>query len=174
MNTSIAYLVLIGLTSLERLAELMVGRRNTEWSLARGGIEYGQGHWPWMVALHTTFLFACAAEVLVFEPVFEPTIGLCMLALAVACQMLRWWCIRTLGRRWNPRVIVIRGMEPVRTGPYRFLAHPNYVAVALEGVALPMVHGAWRTTIGFTVLNAILLFVRIRCENTALRSLESP
>ena len=126
-----------------------------------------------MVTLHTVFLFACVGEVLWFSPAFMPIIGFCMLGLAVGCQSLRWWCIQTLGQRWNPRVIVIPGLPAVRSGPYRFFSHPNYVAVALEGIALPMIHGAWRTALGFTILNTILLTVRIRCENKALQSLES-
>ncbi len=91
-----------------------------------------------------------------------------MLALVLASQALRWWCIVTLGRRWNTRVIIVPGLAPVRSGPYRFLPHPNYVAVVVEGVALPMVHGAWLTALAFTVLNAGLLTVRIRTENAAL------
>jgi methyltransferase len=94
-----------------------------------------------------------------------------MLAVVVASQALRWWCIATLGRRWNTRVIVVPGLAPVTSGPYRSLPHPNYVAVVAEGVALPMVHEAWLTAVAFTVLNAGLLSVRIRVENAALRTL---
>jgi methyltransferase len=94
-----------------------------------------------------------------------------MLALVVASQALRWWCIATLGRRWNTRVIVVPGMPPVRSGPYQFLRHPNYVAVVVEGVALPLVHAAWITAVVFTVLNAALLAVRIRVEDAALATL---
>ena len=91
-----------------------------------------------------------------------------MLALAVAAQALRWWCITTLGHRWNTRVIVVPDTPLVRGGPYRFLHHPNYVAVVLEGIALPLVHTAWITAVCFTVANAWLLAVRIRVENAAL------
>jgi methyltransferase len=83
-------------------------------------------------------------------------------------QGLRWWCIATLGRRWNTRVIVVPGLPLVRSGPYRLLDHPNYVAVVLEGIALPLVHAAWITAVVFTVANAALLAVRLRVENTAL------
>jgi methyltransferase len=89
----------------------------------------------------------------------------------VASQALRWWCIATLGRRWNTRVIVVPGLAPVTSGPYRFLAHPNYVAVVVEGIALPLVHEAWLTALVFTGANAALLTVRIRAENAALRTL---
>ena len=94
-----------------------------------------------------------------------------MLALVVASQALRWWCIATLGPRWNTRVIVVPGMAPVTSGPYRFLRHPNYVAVVVEGIALPLVHAAWITALVFTVLNAALLVVRIRVEDAALATL---
>jgi methyltransferase len=89
----------------------------------------------------------------------------------LCAQGLRWWCIATLGRQWNTRVIVIPGAPRVTGGPYRLLSHPNYVAVVLEGVALPLVHTAWITAIGFTVLNAALLRTRIKVENAALARL---
>ena len=91
-----------------------------------------------------------------------------MLLLAAASQALRWWCITTLGPRWNTRVIVVRGLPLVDGGPYRFFRHPNYVAVVVEGFALPLVGGAWITALLFTVLNAALLRVRISTEERAL------
>jgi len=105
------------------------------------------------------------------RPEFNPALGYGLLSLAVLCQGLRWWCIRTLGQRWNPRVIVVPGLAPIRTGPYRWLSHPNYVAVVLEGIALPGIHGAWWTAGVFTVLNTALLTIRIRTENAALATL---
>jgi methyltransferase len=174
VSTATAYFVFMGLTGIERLVELRVGRRNYQWSMSQGGVEYGQGHWPWMVLLHTGFLVGCVAEAWLFSPPFHPIVGPAMLVLAVLCQALRWWCIRTLGHRWNPRVVVIRDAERATGGPYRFLSHPNYVAVALEGVALPMIYGGWRTAIAFTVLNGWLMFVRIRCENKATSQLRTP
>ena len=124
-----------------------------------------------MVVLHTGFLIACAAEVVLFQRPFIPWLGWPMLAVAVGCQALRWWCITTLGERWNTRVIIVPGANRVTGGPYQWLNHPNYVAVVLEGVALPLIHTAWLTALGFTVLNAALLSVRIRCENEALTKL---
>jgi methyltransferase len=89
----------------------------------------------------------------------------------VLSQGLRWWCIKTLGPRWNTRVIVVPGMPPVLSGPYRLFSHPNYVAVVVEGFALPLVHTAWVTALLFTVLNVPLLAVRLRVEEAALASL---
>lgn len=162
------YLLLIGLVGAERLAELATARRHTAWSLARGGVEYGRGHYPAMVALHTALLAGCAVEPWAAGRPFLPALGWPALALALAAQGLRWWCIRTLGPRWNTRVLVVPGLPLVASGPYRLLRHPNYVAVVLEGLALPLVHTAWLTALGFTVLNLALLRVRIRCEEGAL------
>jgi methyltransferase len=162
------YAVLIGAVAAERLAELVVARRNTRWSRERGGVEAGQRHYPALVLLHTGFLAGCLAEVRLAGRPFAPSVGWLMFAVVVAAQGLRWWCISTLGPRWNTRVIMIPGLPPVTRGPYRWLRHPNYVAVAVEGAALPLVHGAWVTAIAFTVCNAALLVVRIRCEDAAL------
>jgi methyltransferase len=97
-----------------------------------------------------------------------------MLALALASQALRWWCIATLGAAWSTRVVVVPGAQLVSSGPYRFLRHPNYLAVVVEGFALPLVHTAWVTALVFTVANGFLLRTRIRCENEALQELAAP
>lgn len=166
------YMAVIAATGIERLVELRVGKRNLAWSLENGGVEHGQGHWPFMVVLHTGFLLSCVIEAIVAPWPVSTAVSATLFALAVGCQVLRWWCIQTLGQRWNPRVIVVPGGERITSGPYRFFSHPNYVAVAVEGVVLPMMFGCWRTALGFTVLNAGLMVVRIRCENEALSQLE--
>jgi methyltransferase len=162
------YTLLVLATGAERIAELVVSTRNARWSFARGGVEFGRGHFPAMVALHTGLLLACLAEVWFLDRPFLPWLGWPMLVLVLTSQALRWWCIGTLGPRWNTRVIVVRDLPLVARGPYRWLKHPNYVAVVVEGFALPLVHTAWITALTFTVLNAWLLAVRIRCENRAL------
>lgn len=166
------WVLLIALTAVERLVEVRVSLRNAAWSMAQGGREYGREHYPFMVVLHTGFLLACVAEVWLLQRPFLPLLGGPMLAVAVGCQVLRWWCIRTLGPRWNTRVIIVPGLPRVTGGPYRWLNHPNYVAVVTEGVALPLVHTAWLTALTFTVLNALLLRTRIRVENEALALLD--
>lgn len=163
-----AYVVLLVAVALERLAELIVSTRHAAAMLARGAKEYGTSHYRAMVALHTALLVGCLVEVLVADRPFVPALGWSMLSVVVASQGLRWWCIATLGEQWNTRVIVSRTMPLVARGPYRWLRHPNYVAVVAEGVALPLVHTAWVTAVGFTVANAALLTVRIRVENAAL------
>lgn len=162
------FLFVMALVGLERVAELVVARRNAAWSLANGGIEHGRAHYPAMVVLHTGFLFGAVAEVALLDRPFVPWIGIPCLVAAVAAQALRWWVIATLGRRWNTRVIVIPGLAPIDGGPFRYLRHPNYLAVVTEGIALPMIHGAWITALAFTVLNALLLRERIRVEDRAL------
>jgi len=171
MTSLTAFTVLVALVALERLAELVVSNRNAAWSFARGGRETGQGHYRFMVLLHSGFLVAMLVEAWVRRPEVPPTLAWTMLALVLASQALRWWCIATLGRRWNTRVIIVPGLPAVSSGPYRFLSHPNYVAVVVEGIALPLVHGAWVTALVFTIANAALLAVRIRVENAALRTL---
>lgn len=168
MGLWFAFLAAVGL---ERLAELLLSRRNAAWSFAQGGVERGRDHYPFMVVLHSLFLVGCVAEPLLRPRGFSPALGVPMLALTLGAQALRWWCIGTLGRRWNTRVIVVPGLPRVRGGPYRWFAHPNYVAVVIEGFALPLIMGAWTTALAFSVLNAGLLAVRLRSEEAALSEL---
>ena len=171
MSSESWYLVVVGLVVLERFAELVVSQRNVAWAKARGGVEHGQGHYPPMVLLHTGFLIACVAEVVLADRPFIPALGVPMLVVLVAAQLLRWWCIGTLGRRWSTRVVVLPGEPLVAHGPYRWLSHPNYVAVVAEGVALPLLHTAWVTAVAFTLLNAVLLLgFRLPVERRALDS----
>ena len=163
-----AYLVLLALLGVERSFELRLSRRNAAWAFERGGIEFGQRHFFWMRLLHAAFLAACALEVTVGRRPFDARVGVPMLALAIAAQALRYWAIASLGPRWNVRVIVVPGLPVVTRGPYRWLRHPNYLAVVIEGFAIPLIHGAWITAVVFSVANAVLLVVRIRCEERAL------
>lgn len=171
MSGQQAYTVLLVLVALERVAELVVSQRNLAWSRERGGVEYGRSHYPFMVVLHVGLLVGCLVEVWVSDPRPHPLLVGTMLVLVLASQALRWWCIATLGRRWNTRIVVVPGLPRITTGPYRWLRHPNYVAVVVEGFALPLVGLAWVTALVFTVLNAALLRVRIREEDAALATL---
>ncbi|MBV9024722.1 MAG: isoprenylcysteine carboxyl methyltransferase family protein [Streptomycetaceae bacterium] len=162
------YTMLIGAVAAERLAELTLARRNARWSRAHGGIEAGQEHYPAIVLLHTGLLAGCLMEVWMAGRPFVPVVGWPMLVVVVLAQALRWWCIGTLGPRWNTRVITVPGLPRITGGPYRWLRHPNYAAVAAEGAALPLVHNAWMTAIAFTLCNTALLTVRIGCEEAAL------
>lgn len=169
------YFVLVVLVGLERVAELVIARRNLAWSLARGGVVSGQGHYGPMVVLHAGLLLACVLEVALAERPFLPWLGWPMLVLVLAAQALRWWCVTALGPHWNTRVVVVPGMPLVRRGPYRPTRprHPNYVATVVEGVALPLVHTAWLTALVFTACNAALMVVRVRCESVALANADA-
>jgi methyltransferase len=171
MTSAVWFTLVVALVGVERLAEMVVAKRNAAWSFARGGIETGRGHWPIMVVLHIGLLVGSVAEVWLAERPFIPWLGWPMLALLIAAQALRWWCIATLGRQWNARVIVVPGSARVTSGPYRWLRHPNYVAVVAEGIALPLMHTAWVTALVFTLLNAVVLTLRLRAEEQALHSL---
>jgi methyltransferase len=169
MDTSLLwYAVLVLMVGLERVAELVVSLRNAQWSFERGGVESGKGHYPFMVVLHTGFLAGCLVEAIVAGRPFIPALGWTMVAVVLLAQGLRWWCITVLGHQWNTRVIVVPGLSLVASGPYRWIRHPNYVAVVAEGIALPLVHTAWVTASLFLLLNIPLLAVRIRAEEAAL------
>ncbi len=165
------YTLLIAAIAVERVAELVVSKRNWAWSRGRGGSELDAGHYPAMVVLHVGLLVGCLAEPMVADRPFIPELGWPMLIVVLAAQGLRWWCITTLGHQWNTRVIVVPGAPRVTGGPYRWIPHPNYVAVVAEGIALPLMQSAWLTALVFTVLNAALLRTRVRIENSALASL---
>lgn len=171
MLSQVAFTVLILLVGLERLLELAISTRNARWALSQGGVESGVRHFPFMVTLHTALLVGAVAEVWLLDRPFVAGLGIPLLVVALACQGFRYWCITTLGRQWNTRVIVVPGLPLVRgAGPYRWLRHPNYVVVVLEGVALPLVHSAWVTAVAFTALNLPLLAVRLRSEEAALKA----
>ena len=167
-TSQLLFTALVAAVGVERLAEMVVSKHHADWAFARGGVESGRGHFPVMVVLHTALLVGALIEVVATDRPFVPLLGWPMLVLVVAAQALRWWCITTLGPQWNTRVIVVPGATLVAAGPYRLLRHPNYVAVVLEGFALPLVHTAWVTAGAFTVLNLLLLSVRIRVEEQAL------
>ncbi|KCI91798.1 isoprenylcysteine carboxyl methyltransferase family protein [Mycobacterium tuberculosis] len=162
------YYLLILAVVFERLAELVVAQRNARWSFAQGGKEFGRPHYVVMVILHTALLLGCVVEPWALHRPFIPWLGWPMLAVVVASQGLRWWCVKSLGKRWNTRVIVLPHATLVRRGPYRWMRHPNYVAVVAEGFALPLVHTAWLTALVSTLANATLLTVRLRVENSVL------
>jgi methyltransferase len=166
--------VLLGVICVERVAELIVSARHATALLRKGGVESGLRHFPVMVALHAALLAGCVVEPVVAHRAFLPALGYPMLVVVVAANALRWWCIATLGERWSARVIVLPEVPLVRSGPYRWFAHPNYVAVIVEGAALPLVGSAWITAACFTILNAVLLTVRIRCEVRALAAAVPP
>ena len=161
-----AYVILAAVT-VQRLAELVIDRRNTARLLAAGAHEVGASHYPVMVALHAAWLAALWIAVGWFNGGGQP-ISLPWLAVSGVLQVLRVWVLATLGRRWTTRIVVTTGQPLVRTGPFRFLRHPNYTVVTAEIAVLPLVFGLGWIAALFTVLNAAMLTVRIGAENRAL------
>jgi methyltransferase len=159
------YLVLL---LAERVAELVLSSRNARRALAGGALEVGRGHYPAMVLLHAALLAGCALEPLVLPRPWPMAVSLAALAAALLAQALRWWAVATLGPRWTTRVVVVPGAPPVTGGPYRLLAHPNYLAVVVELLAVPLIGGAVVTAAAASLANAVLLAVRIRVEERAL------
>jgi methyltransferase len=162
------YLAFLALLYGERLVELVVSRRNARLAFAAGGVETGRGQYAVMVAVHALFPLACATEVLALHRTFPGALGFAALAVALAAQALRWWVVATLGRQWNTRIIVVPGAQPVTAGPYRYLRHPNYLAVMLEAASVPLIHAAWLSAIVFVAANVALLSVRIPAEERAM------
>jgi methyltransferase len=163
-----ALLVLaVALVAVQRLLELVLARRNERRVRACGAVERGQRHYLLIVALHTLWIVSTLVEGFLRGPelpVFWPV----PLALFLLVQPLRYWAIFSLGERWNTKILVLPGEKPIRRGPYRYLGHPNYVVVVVEILTFPLIFGAWITALVFTVLNAVVLSVRIRAENRAL------
>ncbi len=163
---------LVGLIIIQRLLELRLAAQNRTAALAIGAQEFGAAHYPLFFVLHTGWLVGWIIEARSRGSKLS-RFWAGWLALFVAAQGLRYWCIASLGRYWNTRILVIPGAAPVRRGPYRFLAHPNYLAVAIELFSMPLVFGAWISSLVATVLNAALLLgVRIPAEEKALQLLE--
>jgi methyltransferase len=161
---TLTVLILV-LVTLQRLGELWLSNRNTRRLLAQGGHEVGAAHYPFIVAVHVLWL----AALWWFAP-GRPIDGF-WLAMFVLVELARIWVLASLGARWTTRIIVVPEAPLVRRGPYRFVAHPNYVVVVAEIAVLPLVWGLWQVALIFSALNAAVLYVRIRRENDALRSL---
>lgn len=158
---------LLGFLTVQRLLELRLARRNEAWARAQGAQEYGREHYPAFFVLHPTWMLSALLE----GRRSRGRVSLPALLLFVLAQPLRYWVIRTLGRYWNTRILIVPGGERVRRGPFRYLRHPNYAVVALEIAAAPLAVGAWRTALAYSVLNAaLLLLVRIPAEEAALRA----
>lgn len=159
--------LILGFVTAQRLGELVLARRNTRRLLAQGGHEVGAAHYPLIVALHAAWLGGLWYLVVYRAPVGRE-IDLLWLSLFIALQLGRLWVIASLGARWTTRIIVVRGAPLVRRGPYRFLSHPNYWVVAGELLVLPLVFGLAGYGLVFTLLNAVVMWVRIRAEAAAL------
>ncbi len=167
-DTRWLYVGLIGLVIAERLVELVLTERNARRVVARGGFEVGRAHFVPMALMHASLLAAAPLEVFYFERPFLRALGVPMLVLLAGTMALRYWAISSLGDRWTTRVFVVPGEAPVTRGPYRWLRHPNYLAVIVEIAVLPLVHTAWLTAVVYSIANAFVLRIRIGVEERAL------
>ena len=160
----------VALVATQRLLELVLSRRNERRIRARGAVERGRGHYPFMVALHALWIASTLVEGIVRGPEV-PALWPVPLTLFLLAQALRYWAVFSLGESWNTRILVVPGAKLVRRGPYKYLDHPNYVVVVVEILAFPLIFVVWVTALVFTALNAALLYVRIREEDRALDEL---
>ena len=161
-------LLLLAFMSAQRLYELFLSRRNTAALMARGGVEYGAGHYLLIVAFHTVWLMG----MLVLG--WDHPISRLWLTVIVVLQAARLWVIHSLGDRWTTRIIVLPGVPLVKTGLYRIMKHPNYVIVGVEIAAVPLALGLRTYAMVFLVLNMWLLGIRIKAEDKALRAAQNP
>jgi methyltransferase len=161
------YLAILAALVAERIFELWLSNRNAQVAFARGGVEFGRGQYRIMIAFHTAFIAACTIESML-HTTFPTALVMAAMAGEIAAQALRYWAVATLGEKWNTRVIVVPGSEPVTSGPYRYIRHPNYAAVVIETVCVPLIYGLMITIAVFSIGNAILLVLRIPTEEQAL------
>jgi methyltransferase len=168
VTSRILYLGFLALLSGERLVELGISRSNARFARNESAVEVGRGHFRVMAWLHVFFLVSSGLEVFLFDRPVRAALFYPAFVVALFAQGLRYWVVSTLGRRWNVRIFVWPERPPVTAGPYRFVRHPNYVAVIAEILFVPLIHGAYVTAIVFSLANAALLRVRIRAEERAL------
>lgn len=157
-----AFIIFISCLIIQRLSELVIARRNEKWLLSQGAIQYGREHYPFMIALHTLFIVS-----LIGEYVWRggTNISWIFLGIFIAVLLFKFWALSSLGKYWNTKIYRIPGVYPVKRGPYKFLKHPNYMEVVCEIAFIPLVFHLYYTAIVFTILNAVMLYVRITVEN---------
>jgi methyltransferase len=156
------FILFISFLIMQRLSELYISSRNEKWLLQNGAIQYGQSHYPFMVAMHTLFILSVIAE---YSWRGGPPVSWYALAAFLVVLSFKFWALSSLGKYWNTKIYRIPGVYPVKKGPYKIFKHPNYMEVVCEIAIIPLVFHLYYTAIVFTVLNAIMLTVRIKVEN---------
>ena len=147
---------------IQRLSELYIAKGNEKWLRSQGAVEYGKEHYPIIVALHTLFIISIIVEYILRG---NTPIDFVFLILFALLLLFKFWALSSLGKYWNTKIFRVPGAGPVKKGPYKIFKHPNYFIVICEIAIIPMVFHLYYTAIIFTVLNAIMLTVRIRVEN---------
>lgn len=164
-------LVLLIFIALQRITELMIAKRNEQWMKKRGGIERGKEHYKWFVIVHTLFFLSILLEV-DLRDYSGFKINLLLLTIFVLLQIARVWCITSLGRFWNTKIIILPSELLVEKGPYKYVKHPNYIIVGLELFFIPLLFNAYVTALIFPILHLLLMKIRIPIENKALAEVE--
>nr|WP_026681945.1 isoprenylcysteine carboxylmethyltransferase family protein [Priestia megaterium] len=153
---------------IQRLVELNIAKRNEVWIKERGGVERGEEHYKWFILVHSLFFLSLIVEVLLRHPAtFQFNIYLFVLFLLL--QFVRFWCISSLGKFWNTKIIISPQFPLVRKGPYKYVKHPNYIVVGIELLVIPLLFEAYITAVLFPLLHILLLTVRIPAEENALK-----
>lgn len=168
LPTRTFYVGLVAIVAVLRILELRISRRNQRSLAARGAAKAADPRFPAMVAVHTCVLAGAAAEVVFLKRPFYPLLASVMGVLFLGANALRWWVIHTLGAHWNVQVMDSARLGVVTTGPYRWVRHPNYSAVFVEMLALPLIHTAWITALAGTPAHAWVLRGRVTAEEKVL------
>jgi methyltransferase len=164
------FTLFIGLIIFQRIAELAIAKKNEAWMKKQGAVEFGKGHYPAMVMIHTAFFLFFIMEVFMFEKKLSGYWPF-LLALFVLTQAMRVWALASLGRFWNTKIIILPGADIIKRGPYKIIKHPNYLIVAIELMVIPLMFNAYITMTVFTLLNILILSIRIPAEEKALKEL---
>lgn len=151
----------------QRLVELVIAKRNEQWMKANGGIEKGKEHYKWFIVIHSLFFISILAEVAI-RGTDGYVLNNFLFALFLLIQLARVWCIQSLGKFWNTKIIVLPNVALVKRGPYKYIKHPNYVIVGLELIVIPLLFGAYYTALMFPLFHLMLMKVRIPLEEKAL------
>ena len=160
--------IVISIVILQRLIELFIAKRNEKWMRSQGAFEAGAAHYPVMVSMHIVFFISLLAEVFLFERALSP-LWIIFLVIFIIAQAARIWCLTSLGKFWNTKIIILPGATVVQKGPYKWVRHPNYIIVATELLVLPLLFSAYLTAIVFSLLNVWMSSVRIPAEEKALK-----
>ena len=161
------FILFISFVILLRIAEIFVARRNEKWMLQNGAVEYGKRHYPFIVALHSLFFVSLIVE---YSMQQTPSFSLAILLAYLLLIAFKVWVIASLGKFWNTKIFRIQNAPLITKGLYKYIKHPNYLIVVAEIALIPLIFHLYYTAVVFTLLNAIMLTVRIREENLALRS----
>jgi methyltransferase len=170
MHNSLLFILLLSFIVLQRIIELYIAKGNEKWMIQQGAVEFGQRHYKYMVLLHVLFIIFLSAETLIINRGISPAWPV-FLSLFCLAQAVRIWVITSLGKFWNTKILVLPDTNVIRKGPYRYLKHPNYLVVALELISVPLLFNSFFTALLFTVLNILMLKIRIPLEEKALNTL---